>query len=185
MTTFFFLFNYSPTTTYACSCVGPNTVEEEFERSAAVFSGKVVDIEDKKSMFNLSSAALIAVKFEVEESWKGLNQKQMTVYTAISTDSCGYDFNLNTAYLVYAYESDGAYNVGLCSRTTPLLTAEKDISELRKVVKPIEQVSHDIGDENRVSLVDSINKNIIYIILLILGLILAATYGLRRHRKNK
>lgn len=182
--TFISLLNYSPITSYACSCAGPNTVEEEFEQSAAVFSGKVVEIEDKsKNMFNRSSADPIAVKFEVEETWKGINQTQITVYTAMSSVSCGYEFNLNSAYLVYAHEDNGALKVNLCSRTTPLLTAEKDILELGKVEKTIEQVANVIEDEKRVTLVDSINNNKIYIIFLVLGLSLAVVYLLRRLKK--
>ncbi|MFJ7737699.1 hypothetical protein ACIQ2D_15400 [Lysinibacillus sp. NPDC097287] len=184
--TFFFLFNFSPITSYACSCAKSYTVEEELEQSAAVFAGEVVEIVDKKkSMFNLSSTDPIAVKFEVEESWKGLNQTQVTVYTERYSASCGYEFNLNTAYLVYAHEANGAFNVNLCSRTTPLLTAEMDISELGKVEKLIEQVSTVIDDEDRIPLVESIKHNKENMILLIVGLIMEWTGENTLYIKNE
>ena len=71
----------------------------------------------------------------MEESWKGLNQTQITVYTERSSASCGYEFDLNKEYLVYAHESNVAFNVNYCSRTTLLPTTEKDIQELGKCIK--------------------------------------------------
>ncbi|KOS69719.1 hypothetical protein AEA09_03910 [Lysinibacillus contaminans] len=184
MITFFSLFNFSTITSYACSCAGPNTVEEELEQSSVVFSGKVVEIVDEnKNKFKQSSADRLAVIFEVEEYWKGLNQKQITVYTERSSVSCGYEFNLNAEYLVYAHEANGALNVNRCSRTTPLVTAEEDISELEKGEKPIEQISNVNKGENHIPTENSTNNNKIYIILLILGLLIVGIYILRRIRK--
>ena len=39
-----------PSITSACSCAELPSVEEEFERSQAVFSGKVVDVREKRSI---------------------------------------------------------------------------------------------------------------------------------------
>ncbi|MEG0258398.1 MAG: hypothetical protein RR595_03345 [Lysinibacillus sp.] len=186
MITFLSFMNFLPINSYACSCVEPNTAEA-FERSSAVFSGEVVEIVDKnKNKSQQSSADSIAVIFEVKESWKGPNWTKITVNTERSSASCGYEFSLNTEYLVYAREADGALNVSLCSKTTPLLAAGKDISELGNGEQPIEQLSNDsidMKDENHIPLESSVNNNKIYITLLIFGLFLVVAYISRRIRK--
>ncbi|MFB5284479.1 hypothetical protein [Peribacillus sp. Hz7] len=181
-----FFLNYSANNSYACSCVQPDSVKEELERNSAVFSGKVVEIVDEnKNKSMQSSADSIAILFEVEETWKGLDQTQVIVYTERSSASCGYEFTLHKEYLVYAHEIDGALRVSLCSRTTSLSTAKKDLDELGKGKKPTEQVSIDSDVsmvEDQISSKDSVN-NQIYIILLIVILLLIVVYITRRNKK--
>jgi hypothetical protein len=185
MVTFFSLFHFSSIPSYACSCAELDSVKEAFEGSSAVFSGKVVEIVDaNKNKSIQSSADSIKVLFEVEESWKGINQTQITVNTARSSDSCGYEFDLNKEYLVYANETNGTFNVSLCSRTTLLSLAEKDIQELGEGLKPTKQVSNISNitvDEDPISFENLTYK--IYIFLLILGLIFTIVYIVRRIRR--
>jgi hypothetical protein len=177
MITIIFVLNFSPNTSYACSCVESGTVKEEWTRSSAVFSGKVIDIVDKKKNSLIqSSADLIAVLIEVEESWKGNRQNQVVVYTERSSASCGFEFTINNKYLVYANENDGKLKVSLCSRTTLLSLANEDIDELGEGEKPTEQVSIDMTTE--------ITANIyIYISLFIVFLLLGGLYMKRRIKK--
>jgi hypothetical protein len=185
--TFSILLNFSPNTSYACSCVAPGPVERELKESDAVFSGKVVNIVDEnKSKLIKSSADPIAVTFEVEESWKGKIQKQVTVYTAYSSASCGFDFTLNQKYLVYAYEHDGTLKVFLCSRTAQLLSATDDITELRKIEKSSKPLSSDTDErksKNQIPSENSKNNTPIYTISIIMGLALVALYITRRFKK--
>lgn len=185
MMTIFSLFHFSAIPSYACSCVELDSVKEALEDSSAVFSGKVVEsVDANKNKSIQSSADPIKVLFEVEESWKGLNQTHITVYTARSSVSCGYEFDLNKEYLVYANETNGEFNVSLCSRTILLSLAEKDIQELGEGVKPTKQVSNIpkvTQDEDPISFEYPTYK--IYIILLILGLIFAVVYIARRIRR--
>ncbi|MEC1759802.1 hypothetical protein [Schinkia azotoformans] len=44
------LTSYFPSITSACLCVELPSVEEELERSQAVFSGKVVNVSEKRSL---------------------------------------------------------------------------------------------------------------------------------------
>lgn len=177
MITIIFVLNFSPKTSYACSCVEPGTVKEELTRSSAVFSGKVIDIVDKKkNSLVQSSADLIAVLIEVEESWKGIRQNQVVVYTERSSASCGFEFTINNRYLVYANVNDGKLKASLCSRTTLLSLANEDIDELGEGEKPTEQVSIDMTTET--------TSNIyIYISLLIVFLLLGGLYMKRRIKK--
>lgn len=178
MITLSFLLTYFPNIGYACSCVEPGSVKEELGRSSAVFSGKVIEIVDENEN-NLvqSSADPIAVVFEVEESWKGIHQTEVIVYTERSSASCGYEFSLNNEYLVYARENDGKFKVSICSRTTTLVAADQDIEELGKGEKPSEQVSIDLTSENY--------NNQIYIYLLIVALLLGGVYITIARRKKK
>ena len=185
--TFFPFLNFITVTSYACSCDGPNTVKEELELSSTVFSGKVIKIVDENTNKSIqSSADPISVHFEVNEYWKGLNQSTIPVYTVRNTESCGYEFDLNKEYLVYAYESNGAFQVNSCSKTTLLSLAEKDLSELGKGEKPIELVSNDStvskGEEQLTPEIIT-NKNSIYISLLTLVLLLVIMYVLKRIKK--
>jgi len=179
------IYNYSPNISYACSCAEPYPVKEELERSSAVFSGKVVEIVDEnKNKLIQSSADPIAVRFEVNETWKGQSQTQLLVYTERSSASCGYEFDLNKEYLVYASEVNGELKVSFCSRTKLLSTAITDIQELGKGEKPIKQVPVDsTNDEKQITPDNAANKNTIYIISIILGLLLVVIFKARRTKK--
>lgn len=181
-------FNFFAVRGYACSCDGPNTIKEELDLSSTVFSGKVVVIIDENKNKSIqSSADPIAVYFKVNEYWKGPNQSPITVYTVRNTESCGYEFELNQEYLVYANESNGEIQVNYCSKTTPLSLAENDLSELGKGEKPIELVSNDSTaskDEEQLTPESSTNMNRIYISLLALGLLLVIIYVLKRIKKS-
>ena len=58
-----------PLITSACSCAELPSVEEEFERSQAVFSGKVVDVREKRSIKGYQTKSVL---FEVTNTWKGV-----------------------------------------------------------------------------------------------------------------
>jgi len=175
--------NFSPNTGYACSCDMPGNAQEELDRSSAVFSGEVIGILDKnKNGYIQSSADPIAVLFEVEETWKGVTQSQVIVYTAKDSTSCGYQFALNTKYLVYAYESDGSLNTSICSKTTPLTLAVDDMDELGEGELPTEQVSIDLTkDESQIT--SLFKQNLIYILSLIFLLVLVVVVIVTRRKK--
>ncbi len=186
LVTFIFLMNVSPNTGYACSCVKPGSAQEELERSSAVFSGEVIGFLDKNTNGLMqSSVDPIAVLFEVEETWKGVTQSQVIVYTVRDEASCGYQFALNTKYLVYAHESDGSLKTNYCSKTTLLSLAVDDMDELGEGEKPTEQVSIDLEqNENQLLSLNSIMNNLIYIIPLMFFLLLVVVVLLTRRKKN-
>lgn len=179
---FMLMSNLLPSTSYACSCVQPGTVHESLEESNAVFSGKVVEIVDEnEKKFNKSSADLLAVRFEVEETWKGVTQTQVIVYTARDSASCGFEFALNDEYLVYAKEIKGQLEVSLCSRTNSLEAANADIIELGVGTKPSEEVTLNIeGSKDE----DSIfSNNYFYITLISAGILVIVLYVFKRNKK--
>ncbi len=173
-----FALHYSPHTSHACSCVESGPVQEELERSSAVFSGEVIEIVDKNKNNSMqSSADAIAVLFEVEESWKGVNQTEVVIYTERSSASCGFEFTLNNNYLVYANEMGGDLKVSLCSRTALLSSATEDLEELGESERPTEQTSIDLTT-------GSSTNYYIYVALLVVGLLFGVVYVIRRTKDN-
>jgi hypothetical protein len=104
----------------ACSCPVPPRAERELDRSSAVFSGEVIDIE--KGPRNSS------VTFRVSKVWKGKHQETQTVSTASSSGACGYWFFEGREYLVYAWGK--RMGVSGCGRTTLLSKASADLEAL-------------------------------------------------------
>lgn len=114
---------------FACSCAPPDSPSEELARSAAVFSGKVIDIREYNdpNSTTISSTDPTTVKFEVETVWKGPAYETMHFTTARSGASCGFTFVEGEDYIVYSH---GGSTVSLCSRTALLKSAQADLGEL-------------------------------------------------------
>lgn len=125
----------------ACSCVQLPNVEEELERSNAVFSGKVIDVREKRSLTgNVSKLVL----FEVTSTWKGVQQSQIMITTGLDSGDCGIDFKGGKEYLVYASESTmyGAKSLVsiICDRTNQLSSLQSDLAILGEGKPPHEKV---------------------------------------------
>lgn len=184
---FVILLNYSPTTSYACSCMAPISVQEELTKNSAVFSGKVIDILDvNKNNKIQSSADPIAFLFEVDEAWKGIDQTQVIVYTERDSASCGYPFTINDEYMVYANEIEGQLKTNICSRTANLSSAFADIEELGFGEKPTEHVNLEFeakSIEGEVSTNNFFIDNVSYVISIIVIALIAGIYLLRRNKK--
>lgn len=131
-----------PSATEACSCEPPPGVEQEVARSKAVFTGTVLDVREATPFFG---APFKSVFFEVEETWKGVEQSQIMVVTGSGDGDCGSDFQTGTAYLVYArepslYGGSHEFESLICSRTNELAMAQQDLTVLGIGAKPIERV---------------------------------------------
>ncbi|WNS41187.1 hypothetical protein LOS79_19315 [Paenibacillus sp. MMS20-IR301] len=144
---FMTLLTVRPQVTYACSCVVPDPPLAAMENSAAVFEGTVISI--KKPGGNIiSSADPVQVTFQVGVRWKGEMGEKLTLSTARSEESCGFEFTEGGRYLVYAREyTEGELKAGIgtqtegdkalanlttsiCSRTKLYSNAQKDLDEL-------------------------------------------------------
>ena len=87
--------------------IEPKSVEGALKKSAAVFSGEVLQI----------SSGLRA-RFRVERSWKGVEAEEVTVSTDDSAESPHY--RVGEKYLVFAGIRNGDLFTGSCSRTSTL-----------------------------------------------------------------
>ena len=146
---------------YACSCMQPLSPDEELPNYDAVFSGKVTGMEETISNDQVfSSADSILVTLDVDTVWKGEKKDTMTVKTAQSSASCGFYFEEEREYIVYASQYDDEYlEVSLCSRTGLLSDAIEDLQELGpgipikseskpETLPPLKQFKSGISAEN-------------------------------------
>lgn len=126
-----------------CSCPRSETEQQEIERnlesSAAVFAGRVLEVDrpaDSEVASCMESAAedarydcgMMTVRFRVISAWKGVADREATILTHRWGPSCGYGFEVGRRYLVYAHTVKHAMlpRVSSCSRTRELRRAELD-----------------------------------------------------------
>ncbi|WP_053368054.1 hypothetical protein [Bacillus sp. FJAT-27245] len=135
-----------PTKVAACSCAGPQPVETALQNKTAVFSGKVLKIEDRNfNLFTESSAYPLTIIFEVKSVWKGPSQSHMIVTTAKGTASCGANLIEGNDYLVYASGKPDKLETGLCDRTKLLQNAAEDLQILGAGKNPEKIVNLESG----------------------------------------
>lgn len=122
--------------TYACSCIMPEPPLVSMEKSDAVFAGRVTNIVPPANMMTTLDENKIT--FDVSTYWKGIDRNPVQIFSAMSSASCGYEFEEGKEYLVYAHESDGKLVTGLCTRTALLADATEDLKALGEgmVIEP-------------------------------------------------
>ncbi|HXG67737.1 MAG TPA: hypothetical protein VNO70_21725 [Blastocatellia bacterium] len=113
----------------ACSCVPPGKPSEEMKESAAVFSGKVVEI--RRNQRTDDFFARVEAVIEVERVWKGVEKTTVSVFTSSDSAACGYGFKEGETYLVYASgDKEGRLLTTICTRTRRMKDAGEDLKEL-------------------------------------------------------
>ncbi len=111
--------------TYACSCVMPADPLTSLESSDAVFSWKVTRVSEGEQQNT--------ILFDISKSWKGTDADTLQIQTNNNSAACGYNFEKDAEYIVYAYKNqDDTLNVSLCSRTAELARAEEDVFALNR-----------------------------------------------------
>jgi hypothetical protein len=73
------------------------------------------------------------VRVKVLESFRGSTESEIDVYTGSGGGDCGYGFETQRSYLIYAYREpvSGQWGTGICSRTMPIDSAKGDLEYLR------------------------------------------------------
>lgn len=134
----------TPKPSYACSCIMPGTVEEEFNRVPVVFEGTVARADSMtRSAWLWRILGYLPfeylqdrfynrqIHFTVTQAWKGVEYDEITVQTGFGGGDCGYGFVPGNTYLVYAsIVRDGDLYTGICSRTTEIGHAADDLPYL-------------------------------------------------------
>jgi hypothetical protein len=113
----------------ACSCLPPPSPGDEFGVSRSVFTGRVRSIK----LDTLQSGPILRVILDVLHNWKSAGSPQMSLYTAMSTASCGFPFHVDSTYLVYTYRYLDTLATHLCTRTRLLSEAAEDLAFLTTV----------------------------------------------------
>ena len=118
----------------ACSCTEMKNPLESFEKADAVFLGSVtdftvqgdpeiVDVDDRKVFAYRKGREAV---FRIHKIWKGPSEETMTVFTGEGGGDCGLDFIVGHEYLVYAYQVDGKFHTGICTRTQDVWFSDWD-----------------------------------------------------------
>lgn len=137
------MFAFQPSTTFACSCVSGISQEESFNNAKAVFSGRVLSIDENEGFtdkiigfFDPPFSSSREVKIQVLDSWKGIDSDVVTVATGRGDGDCGVAFRKNEEYLIYAYDASERFKTRLgtdsCNRTQTLFAAWEEVLSLGK-----------------------------------------------------
>jgi len=152
----FFALVAHPSSAKACSYFEGTTIANEFTQSDAVFTGKVARVIDNYTsifstldsiMFNFGFHPYFfdkgekrlgfSVFFKVINSWKGVDNTIIDIATGRGGGDCGYTFDRDQEYLVYASHAygipDNYWVTGICGRTAKLSNATEDLEYLSKV----------------------------------------------------
>lgn len=156
------LFSINTSIASACSCVYPDPPQESLKKSTAVFAGKVTNMDIPNGIV-ISSADPVIVNFDVSEIWKGPDYRTLIVTTARDGASCGYSFEQNEEYIVYAYGEEDELITNICTRTNLFANAQEDLKELGKGNLPTNSGSN-INYVHQTS-------NLIQILSIVLGVI--------------
>lgn len=129
----------NPIPSSACSCAELSSVQDEVDRSDAVFSGEVLEVTEKTNGYGYASVLL-----EVDTVWKGIDQTQVILSTGLGGGDCGIKFHPGFDYLVYASSSsmydENHLETTICDRTDRLSGAAEDLDILGDGKEPSEQV---------------------------------------------
>ncbi len=109
----FLLIFFSTFSTKACDCP-PATLKDDIKNATVLFSGKVITISPYKTLKpGVRDSDVIyhavAVKFRVDQQWKGKPTKEITIITGVTGmqgDDCAYIFKKGVRYLVFAFTKD-------------------------------------------------------------------------------
>lgn len=126
------VFTFGVEDAHACSCVRSSS-EEQLQRSDAVFLGEVVSVREDSPPLPEDGPPLGGpIIFDVEESWKGVPEEQVTVRGDGPGPSCLLETQKGERYLVYARygKEDGPLETNVCDWTKPLVHAQDELRAL-------------------------------------------------------
>ena len=120
---------------HACSCA-PSIRPCAAEWTAdAIFVGDVINIDQ---LVEPEMHASRRVTFAVRESFKGIGERVVDVFTGSGGGDCGFGFKAGSSYLVFAGRSatTGRLGTGTCSKTALLSWSKDQLKLLRRVPQP-------------------------------------------------
>ena len=117
---------------YSCTCSYP-PFEEQFAKATYVFAGRVVKLEP-------GGQDRLVAQFKILQVYKGLTTKEIEIRTDASSAGCGYPFELQAEYLIYATGKE-QLEVSLCSRSKILRQAKEDLDLLEQQLQTQQQTA--------------------------------------------
>jgi hypothetical protein len=158
---------------YACDFEEPPPPQEALNAATAVFAGEVIEIEPAEDD---PSGQFLAVTFEVDRVWKGVEFSPVTVETHRNEGVCGYPFEVGESYLVYAHSNRSPLMTALYHRTTHMDQAGEDLEVLGSGTE-IGTAASDGNDA-----VEDFNVGILILIVVIISMIVATIMLLRQSK---
>ena len=134
----------------ACSCINLETTEQKLENAQYVFIGEVIDIE----LSNNYAEQLQEAQVRIIEYWNPSNFPEavsLKLYATKDTGAnCGYNFEENKQYLIYAYidEETGQLTTNSCMGNLELSNAQNEIEELNELTKSTTPRPNEPVEEN-------------------------------------
>jgi len=116
----------------ACTCAS-QTFEQEYNSSDLIFTGKAL-------RFTSIDAHTHEYTFDVSSKWKGELGDQIEIRSESASAACGFTFENNKYYVVFAKEGPEGYETSLCSSTGLLKDASTIISALNTKKKSAEKL---------------------------------------------
>jgi len=102
-----------------------------------VFVGKVVAIDTQSPQPGPERGYLQRrIRLEVLERFQGALEGNVTLLTGLGGGDCGYPFQVDGIYVVYAHEdraNSPILGTGICTRTAPVERAKEDLAFLRSL----------------------------------------------------
>jgi len=119
----------------ACECNEKPLLKEAYSKTDVILKGRVISIE--QSMADLEDGEKYHIKkcrVLVTEIYKGkIKSKMIFVYTPSLGGGCGFDFKLDSEYLIYCTETNDKmlFYTDACTRTT--IYDGNEATELKKL----------------------------------------------------
>ncbi|MEW6130232.1 MAG: hypothetical protein AB1757_24570 [Acidobacteriota bacterium] len=129
VSTFLIMF-FATTIVYPCTCeiLKP---KKKLKKATAVFIGEVIEIGHNDK----DSSVSVAVKFKVEEYWKGIREPYISIVTEPAVCcTCGLKVEAGKRYLIYAFAlENGQLETSLCASAA--VDSERSVDELKVLGK--------------------------------------------------
>ena len=130
---------------HACKCAPEPPVRAARESAAAVFEGRVTQVTE------LASGDVV-VALLVARTWKNAGVEQILVRTRGAATACGFSFERDLSYLVYAEEAQADASlpglvVSRCGRTRLATKAAADFAELGLGSIPVSPTIQDSAED--------------------------------------
>lgn len=126
---------------YACSCVGKNSIKKQIKNTDIIFTGELISVKNIETTDTLLNTKFYHFEytFKVKSIYKGnLNGKEIKVISGTGKGDCGFKFDFNKSYIIYAFIRNRLSNydekinpflyTDSCSRTRTF-----DVKEERKI----------------------------------------------------
>jgi hypothetical protein len=125
----------NPKPTLACTCAAPVSPAAGLKRSVAVFRGRVIAIDRPLAeRLGASVGGTFRVRFQIVKRWKGASTKTAELVTRLTGEACGFPFEMNKEYLVYAVAEPKDIQTGICAGTKGIDDAVQEMKQLDKIL---------------------------------------------------